>query len=310
MPKVVNENAKVETKKSAKLEGEKAAPKKELVTVKPSAMSVNVGPSVLATMDKAYKDEQKANELLSGVEAKRYDVQAQLTQAILKAATEDETIDLSATFAGDPKKMNNLNNQLGLALGFREVYTVKANDGSPIEKIDYSREAFKYFPTAKDTDKTSAEYKRKNTLRGNFLTLVKKCAQAAAGIQTSGAKVELDKDAGTLKLSGPAIEKTFGASEVLLNEKQTVGEGETAVKLLQKPSYTAIGRMGAEAEGKVLATRPDSRVRSATSPAQAIQSICQTLVDACGKLKDVPDDDTKRELSKAQNAIDQLLARK
>lgn len=298
--------------KTAEKAKEAPAPKpmKEIVTVKAAALSVDVGPNVLAGLDKSYKDEAKANELLAAVEGKRYDLLSQLTQGILKAATADDSIDLTVAFSGDNKKMNVLNNQLGLALGFREVYTTEAKDGTELKKIDYAKAVSKYFPTAKD-DKKAPETKRKETLRGNFLHMVKKCAQAASGIIASDTKVVMDKEAGTLKLSGPAIAKTFGADNVVLNEKQVIGEGEQQVKLTAKPSFTAVAKMGAEAAGKVLTTRKDSRVASnATSPALLVQNIAQSLTEACAKLKGPADADTKRALSIALSAIDKVLAAK
>lgn len=291
---------------------EKAKPAvKDVVTIKASAISADVGPNVLANLDKAYKDESKAQELMQLVDSKRYDSLTQLTAGILKAAQADNSIDLSVAFSGDNKKMNVLNDQLGLALGFREVTVLPATDKvEEIKRINYAKAVQKYFPGPKE-DKNSVEYKRKATLRSNFLHMVKKCAQAASGMMATDTKVTVDKTAGTLQISGPAVKKTFGADTVLLNEKQTIGEGESAVKLTQKPSFTAVAKMGAEAAGKVLTIRKDSRVASnAVDPATAVQNIAKSLADACAKLKLPADDATKRSLSIAQSAIDKVLQAK
>lgn len=307
MAKTAKEAAKTETKKA---EVKEPKPMKEIVSVKPGALSTDVGPAILAGLDKSYKDEAKANELMQGVEAKRYDMLAQLTNAILKAANADDSIDLSKAFTGNRTDMNTLNDQLGLALGFREVTEVEAKDGSMMQRIGTSKACLKYWPGPKD-DSKSPEGKRKNTLRTNFLHMIKKCAQAASGIQAKGIKVATDKDSGTLRISGPAVVKEFGHDNVVLNEKQIVGEGEGAVKLVKKPSFTAVAQMGAAAAGKVLEIRKDSRVASnATDPGVAVQTICKSLVDACSKLKLPADDETKRELSKAQSAIDKVLQAK
>ena len=301
---------KTETKKGPVTEKSAGA---AIVSVKASALSVDVGPAVIAGLASTFKEEEKMLELQRGIESKRYDLLAQTTQAILKAATADESIDLSVAFAGDSKKMKILNDQLGLALGFREVTVLPATkEGGPeVKRITWAKAVHKFFPTAKDTNKDSAEYKRKDTLRSNFLHMVKKCAQAANGIMVSDAKVAVDKESGTLQLSGPAIQEKFGQETIILNEKQVIGEGENKVKLAAKPSYTAVAALGAEAAGKVLQTRKDSRIASnAVDPATAVRSIAKSLADACGKLKLPADDETKRALSIAQNAIDKVLAAK
>ncbi len=285
------------------------APAKEVATVKASALSVEVGPAILAGLDKTYKDESKAREIMEGVESKRYDLLSQATLAIVKAAKADDSIDLSAAFSGDAKKMNLLNDQIGLALGFREVTETAPNkDGVTLKRIGYSKAAAKFFPTAKD-DKKAPETVRKATLRSNFLHLIKKCEQAAAGIIDKGLTVSADKASGTLQLSGPAIEKQFGSKSVLLNEKQTVGDGEAAVKLKEKPSFTAIARMGAEAAGKTLTTRKQSGVSSnAVDPDTAIASLCKSLTDAIAKINGKPTEKMKTALTGAQSAIAKALS--
>lgn len=309
---MAKEAKKTEAKKP---EGKKAdtAPKpvKEIVTVKSGALSTDVGPMVLAGLDKSYKEEQKAQAILQEVEGKRYDLLAQTTQAIVKAVKADDSINLSAAFSGDPKAMNRLNDQIGLALGFREVTeTAPDKNGQIIRRVAYAKAVTKYFPGPKD-DKNSAETKRKATLRTNFLHLVKKCAQAAAGITANDLTLSVDKASGTLALSGPKIAETFGAEKVLLNEKKQVGEGEAAVTLKEKPSFTAIAKMGAAAAGKTMQTRVDSRASvsgsNATDPNVALQQICASLAKACEKIKGAPDDATKRSLSIALSAIDKVM---
>lgn len=299
---------KTDEKPKAKTETAKKepTPMKEIVTVKAGALQVDVAPQILSTMDKAYKDEAKANEMLAQVASKRYDMLATLTSSILKAAKADDNIDLSVAFSADKNAMTTLNDQLGLALGFREITEVEAKDGSIMRRIGPAKAMSKYFPTAKDA-KGTAETKRKQSLRSNFLTMLKKCSQAAAGIMANDVKVTTDKETGTLQISGPAVEKQFGQPTVTLNEKQTVGEGEGAVQLLKKPSFTAVAEMGAAAAGKVLEKRVDSRRSAATSPGVAVQNIAKSLVDACEKLKLPADDETKRALSIAMNAIDKVL---
>lgn len=300
-------NAGVTEADKAAVKEKEAKPPKELVTVKAGALSVEVGPRVIQGLSKSYEDESKAKQLLQAVEGKRFDLLADLTSAIVKAAKADTSINLAATFDGDAKAMNVLNDQLGLALGFREVQTVVSEGGKETKKIAYAKTVSKFFPMPKD-DKKAAETIKKATLRSNFLHMLKKTAQAAAAIVDKDITVKKDTATGTLMLTGPAIQKQFGAESVLLNDKLTVGEGDNAKKLNAKPSFTAIAKMGAEAHGKVLQTRTDSRVQSgAVDPDTALQSICNTLVQAIGKLKDKPIAKTVESLNSVKSAIDKVL---
>jgi hypothetical protein len=128
-------------------------------------------------------------------------------------------------FGGDKKAQNKLNDQLMIALGIRE----KVEDGDK-ERLVYSKAVQKFFPSAKDP-KDDPVTKQKSTLRSNFLHLIKKAQQVAAGIIEKGMTAEHDKASGTLRLSGSAVKAQFGADKVLLDEKITVQEGGTAIKV-------------------------------------------------------------------------------
>lgn len=311
MPKDKQEAAKKPDTKGKESAQEKVKkepkPVKALVTVNKGALSLDVGPAVVAGLAKSYGDEAKAQELMQGVLAKRYDLLANTTQAIVKAAMADTSIDLSASFSGDKGKNNILNDQIGLALGIREVIEETDLGGNVHKRLVYSKAVAKYFPQPKDV-KDAPETVRKATLRSNFTHMVKKCAQAAAAIVEQGITVVKDKGTGTLQLTGPAIEKKFGQSSVLLDEKLTIGTGDAAIKLKEKPSFTAIAKMGAEAAGKTLETRKDSRVSSnAVDPETAIQSICNSLVQAVSKLTGPPSGKTKASLESVQSALSKVL---
>lgn len=280
---------------------------REMVTVKSGALSVDIGPMVIAGLAKSWDVEQKANAMLMEVESKRYDLLSQTTAAIVKAVKADDSIDLSVAFKGDPKLMNVLNDQLGIALGFREITVGVDAGGNEIKRVATAKAVAKYFPGPKD-DKNSQEYKRKSTLRSNFLHMVKKCAMAASGLIESDTQFVQDKESGTLQISGPAVKKAFGQETVLLNEKQVVGEGENSVKLAQKPSFTAVAKMGAEAAGKVLPQRSQTGISgAAVNTGEAVQKIAKSLADVCAKLKLPADEATKKALAIALNAIDRVL---
>lgn len=299
--------------KGAKPEGVKAeekAPAREVVSIKSGALSVDVGPNVLAGLAKAYDSELKANAIMMEVESKRYDLLAQLTAAIVKAAKADETIDLSVAFSTDNKKaLNVLNDQIGLALGYREKVMTTDAGGNEIPRIQIAKAAAKFLASDPKLDKESPQAKRLNTLRTNFAHTVKKCIMAASGIIEKDITFKPDAS-GTLQISGPEVKKAFGVESVLLNEKQMLpSEGDAEpVKLAQKPSFTALARMGAEAAGKVLAVRPQTGIAgAATDPGKLVQDIAKSLANACSKLKLPADDETKRALSVALSAIDKVL---
>jgi hypothetical protein len=274
-------------------------------TIKTGALSKDVGPMVIAGLAKAYEDEKKANELIDAVKAKRYDLLAATTAAIVKAAKADDSIDLSAAFKDNKKAINLMNAQIGLALGFREVETVGDGDKAK-SRLVYAKSVSKYFPTAKDPKDAPATI-QKATTRSNFMHLVKKCAMAAHAIVLKDLDIKKDAKTGTLQITGPAVNKTFGAESVLLDEKITVGEGENKTKLKKKPSFTALAEMAAESEGKVVAKRGQTGTSgTAIDPSVAIQSVCTSLLSILPKLKAL-DPKTTESLKAARTAIDNAL---
>lgn len=287
----------------------KEAEGKVIAVVNSKALSVDVGPRVIAGMSKSIEQEEQANKIILEVAAKRFDMLADTTAAIVKAAKADNNINLSAVFKDDKKAMSLLNDQLGLALGFRQVSETKDAGGNIIKKIGYATAVQAYFPMPKE-DKNDPKVIRKATVRSNFLHLLKKSAQAAVGIIDNDLTMKKDKATGTLQLTGPALEKQFGSDTILLNDKQTIGEGDKATKLKEKPSFTAMGRMGAAAAGKVLAVRKDSRTRTgAVDPDTAIQSLCVSLTEAIAKMKEKPIAKTIASLNSVKTSIEGLIAR-
>ena len=212
----------------------------DIVKVNPKAMQVEIGPRVIGMLDRALTDADKAFDYAESAKAKKYDALANMTVGILLAAKADSSIDLSAAFSGDRKRMERLNNQLGIALGYREVVTVTDGDKA-VQRVVIAKAVAKYFPGPKD-DKDSSDYQRKNTFRSNFTTTVKNCAQAAEGLRVSDIKATLSND--TLMISGPKVRELFGADDVLLNENASQ-KGKDA-QLASKPSFTAIRALGGE----------------------------------------------------------------
>lgn len=276
-----------------------------IVHVNAGALSTSVGPMVVAGLAKSYHDEQKAASLMEGVKSKRYDLMAATTEAIVKAAKSDKTIDLTAAFADDKKAQERLNTQIGLALGIRAY--VENDKGKP--RLIYAKEVQKFFPSPKDTKGDPATV-QKATLRSNFIHMLKKCAQAASAVVEMKLTMENDKTAGTLKLSGPGIVETFGAKEVLLNEKQTVPgvAGGESTQLKAKPSFTKLADMAAAAHGKERKRRIQTTGTATPVDADtAMESLCSSLVSAISKAETPLSSRMQKALESARSAIDKAL---
>jgi len=279
----------VATKDKAKVEGPATAQKStsnEIVTVNPKAIQKDIGPMVIGMLDRALTDADKAFDYAESAKSKKYDALANMTMGILHAATHDQNIDLSAAFSGDRKRMEKLNNQLGIALGYREI--VSTGDGDKnVQRVVMAKTVAKYFPSATD-NKESAEFQRKNTFRSNFATTVKTCAQAAEGLRVSKIKAEVDKDGGTLRITGPKVKEIFGQDNVLLNEN--AGQLGKDKQLAVKPSFTAIRALGGEEHDAPVHRGTNTRGTQigASAPKQvdpdtALVSLCHTLVSTLGK---------------------------
>lgn len=305
-------NTKANTK--AKKPGtKKAAPTRELIVVKTGALSLDVGPTILATLDKTAKDEAKAQTILSEVSDKRYDALSNLTLAVIKAAKADPSVSLAAVFADDRKAISKLNDQLCIAIGLREQIEV-----NNVPRVVWNKAANKYFPTAKDKkpDKDgkmvmTPDGIRKATFRSNFLHMLKKCTGAALGIIEKDIKADIT-ETGTLRLSGPAVQQRYGASSVVLDGKQKVISGDKTTELKAKPSFENVKKIAEEARGVVSAPggRPDSRAKTIdVTSDEAFTSLCRTMIAALEKL---PTKLTKAQSTGVQNvfnAIDKVIDR-
>lgn len=310
MAKGTGKDKTVKGPKPANTKGAVIAPeateKNVIATVKTGALSTDIGPMVISGLSTAYVEEAKANAIIESVKTKRYDLLSAMTMAIVKAGKADDTINLAAAFKDDKKGASLLNDQLGLALGFREVTTVGEGDKAK-QKIGYAKTVLKFFPGPKD-EKDGPDYNRKATTRSNFLHMLKKCAQAAHGIIVSDLTMTKDKTSGTLRLEGPSLTKQFGAASVLLDEKLTVKDEKGETKLKERPSFTSIARMGAEAEGKVLPTRKQSGVGGPAIDVDiALQSLCNSLTAALSKITTKPNAKSIEALKVAQAAITEKL---
>lgn len=289
--------------KAAKVAGKGAgaSPSVELIPViDKRAMQKDIGIKVISALSQSVADTEKAQQLTRAANERAFDAQSQLTMAIVKLATIDKSIDLSTAFDAENKKgYTHLTNQIGLALGYREVYTIKDK-----QTVAYSKAVFAHFPAPGD-DADDPETKRKQSNRSNFLHRLKQCVQAADGIIAKGTKAEIDKKAGTLRLTGPAVKEQFGHNTVLLDGKQKIEDGKgNEVELKVRPSFTAIATQAGEAHGMVGRQRTDTGGTRgvAVDPNKAVESLCKSLVAALEKVKNVTDT-MRQQLATVANAI-------
>lgn len=253
------------------------------IKINAKALSLDVGVAIIRDLAGTDEAMEKAQAMLANAKTKRYDLQSRLTLAIVKAASNETSINLAHAFNDDKKAQTLLNNQLGLALGFREQIMHK---GKPV--IQFVKEVYSYFP-APGEDRETVEYKKKQTTRTNFLHRLKQCCMAASAIISDKTKAEIDKDTGVLKLSGPAVKSQFGATSVLLNEKQTQPDAKGKdQKLTEKPSFTAIAARAAEAHGKIVNRVSNTRGAGAggfkgKTPDEVISAGCEAMIAALNK---------------------------
>jgi hypothetical protein len=308
--KVTDAAAKVE-EKQAKAQSEST----DIVKVNPKAMQVEVGPKVIGMLDRALTDADKAFDYAESAKSKKYDALANMTMGIFNAAKADTNIDLSAAFSGDRKRMEKLNNQLGIALGYREVTTVADGDRQ-VQRVVLAKSVARYFPSATE-NKDSPEYQRKNTFRSNFTTTVKQCAQAAEGLRQANVKAEIDEKAGTLRISGPKVKEVFGQDNVLLNENASQFGKEKDKVLTAKPSFTAIRALGGDAHDAPVHRGTNTRgttigasAPKPTDPDTNMVSLAHMLIQGLGKLEGPVSDKVREALGQVVNAVQARLAQR
>lgn len=305
----------------SKDEGKKKKVEYKLPVVAEAAKSLTIGPMVIQNLAKANEEDAEAEALKQSSGKRKYESIAQMTLALVKAIKADDGIDAEAVFADDQKRITKLNEQLGIALGVREIVTV-GKGAAATQKTQYSKAVAKYFPQPGE-EKDTPEYKVKNTVRTNYVAMLKRCTRAALGIVEADMKAEYDKSANTLRISGPAVKTQFGQPSVLLNERQTVenpNKKGDAIELKEKPSFTAIADIAARERGKSLVRTSNTRGRtqpagtaatqagqSAANTEQALEMLCKSMVAAVEKLPKKLTAKQVAALESVQSAVEKKL---
>lgn len=293
--------------------GKKAAGAAALPTLflAAGAISKDVGPAVLASLAAAQKDEERAHELLGSVDSKRYDALSQMTRALVLAIDNDPHINIEDAFSTEKKRVERIYEQCRVALGIKVPRKIEIGGVETIIS-EYAPAVAKLFPSKADKP-GSDTHKRKDTLRSNFTHALKKCLGAAIGILDMNADMEVDKDTGTLLLTGPAVKVAFGSETVTLDGRQSVGEGESVVKLNMKPSYEGVAKIAQQKRGAVASPRKAGVSTAGAGPVQPVNSdeafgsLCNSLIAALNKMQGRPSEDAVKAMLSVESAINAKL---
>jgi hypothetical protein len=327
MAKQTVKQAAKEVPAAVKAKGAAIAAKEEGTSIEPvlssKALSMNIGPMVLNWARERIQDEDALQSLQTALQDKEYNLMSAVTMGIVKVMEVEKKsppdLNICTVVAADSKikaQKEALNNVFFKAFGLKETRLI-GKEGKQKSRFMWTEQASELFQPTRNDDQSVRD--KKNTLRSNFVKLLSKCEQSALAIIEKKIKMELDKKAGTLLLSGPAIQARYGQSSVLLNEKQSQpsvdkkGNVGLPVKLKAKPSFTDIGRIAMEARGKTLGTRAQSRANQiieapSLDPAVAVKQMCTSFVKFLQKLPGELTDDMRKQLESVESALAEVLS--
>ena len=278
---------------------EAASTQLTLQPVAAKAMSADVGLPVLRSLAGAAKDETQMQKFQRASQMKKYQAKSALVEAAIKFVRNTPNLDLTALFDKKATAAKiRLNDMLRLAVGTHEI--VEKPDGT--RTIVVTKAAAAFLPSGTEKKDTAA-YKQKDATRANFSRLVTQSMIAAAGAFDLEANVQMDEKTKTLRLSGPKVEKTFGVSEVLLNDQQTE-------EMKAKPSYTTLADIAAKNRN---VDRPSSAAKaSGSSPAapantiEAFAAICNSFITSLNRFEGSVSKESMRHIDSVDNAIQEL----
>lgn len=304
--------AVVKTKQKGKTDGATVVASTDVINVpviKKAAQSLEVGPSVIENLVHFAEKEEQLSRELAELKPKRYDALGRLTLAFIKAAQNDDQINLAAVFSSDQKAYNAELDKVLIAVGVRHAIMV-GNGDKARQRIAYTPEVMKFFPSPKD-DGTDPLWAKKNSVRTNFLAQAKKSIMTACGVIDRGITATMDKKAGTLMISGKAVKEVFGRDEVLLDERQKIDTGKVdkegkaiTTQLKAKPSFTQLAQIGAAAHGVQVQPRKDSRTSGTSmAPDKALISLLNSTLQGINKYAGDITDDVKKAMNAVNNAI-------
>jgi hypothetical protein len=281
--------------------------------VKAGAMSVDLGPMIAKSIAQYTESSEALQQARMELGEREYAIASAITEACVKATRADPSIDFSVVMGKDIAAKRELNAKMYIALGLKTT-VLRGKEGQKVASLEWNpnNEVGKLLGE-QDSDSAAIKQK-KESYRTNLSHTLTKCEKAALWlVETKGVNFTHDKDSGTLRLSGPGVQQVYGAPTVLLNQSATQplrdADGKdtgSTVNLKAKPSYTDIARRAAEAHGKVIMTRADSRPKQFDDPHAQVVHMCELLVKTLEKYSD-PNPAAQSALESALSAIEETL---
>lgn len=253
-----------------------------------TAVSKDIGPKVVAGFAKTQQDEAAYKQLGAAIQTNNKANMAMLTAAIVKAAINDpKNFDLGISFSNDKGDKERLNDNICLAVGIKEI--VQVGDGPKAPKtVQWAKSVGNFFPMPGE-DRNAPEIRKKETFRSNFSHTMTTAVKAACTIVSEKMKVSQDANTGVLMISGPAVQRQFGAKTVALDGRKVVGEGDEKVTLKDTPSYAAVVAMSQEKHTGTPTVRASGTRTSTVSGDNAIIQMAKQMAASVQKLETISD---------------------
>lgn len=278
--------------------------------INPKAIQKDLGPQIARMFAGVEEAKSEVERLRKEIGDKNYAAIAKLTMGVYNVAKIDNNVALADHFSEDSKRKLVLNESLYLAMGFKEV--IKVGGGNKVDRVVWSRNLADLLPQHGEAPDTP-EYERKNTFRTNLSKQLNKAIGAALDLHKR--HIVAKEEGGTLLISGPEVQKQFGAPQVALNERinqGVAGSDGKASKLKEKPSFTALYNNAAKSEGHAVRSGSNDRTNKVlTDPSAAIVEVGTILLNALSRVAE-PDKITKpamETLEKIADALDSLGVR-
>lgn len=293
-----------------------AAPTSTAVSVpqvKAGALSLDLGPMIAKAITQFVEGDIELKAQRSLQAERDYTLSSMITEACVKMARADQSIDFTVMLGKEQEKKVAHNKKVYYALGLKDI-VMRGKEGKQEAVFDWNpkTEVGKYLGV---NEKDPPEVKeKKEQYRANLTTLLTKCQKAALWLlEAKGVEFKHDQESGTLMLTGPGVQGIYGAPVVLVNQKaeQPLRDAQgkdmgSTVNLKAKPSFTDMARRAAESHGKVLATRADSRIKQFDDKHAQVIHMCDLFTKLLEKYED-PNDAAIKALESLMTAIEETL---
>jgi len=264
--------------KSESVSDEIETAKGALILVQPKAMQINLGGELLDAISAEFSAGDKIKELTGQRGYLRQEARAKATLGVFNVIQNDDGFDASAVY-GSEKAWRDELSKLYVAMGVRNP------DGTLTKRF---AEAFPN-PNANETEKASPAHKRRESLRNNIATLLKKATRAALALDEKGMIPSFDKEHHTLLIEGktPAtIAGKAGKPMLLTGEKHANATERASFEALMNIADKAHGKEKAPPAQKGGATTVEAIAQSAATDNAELQALVNAVIVTLTSLKD------------------------